>query len=746
LAASRKRAASESHNDSSSSSSSSSGGGGRSRSSLANKRRLVAPDLPFDGIKQENLQTEVDDILKQLGKGEVSLHVYENAQRVYLRYRENEAWHMRDFAEYFPIHFHSEGTIGVPIPKQQQQQPGVAGGDLAVRPTSLGDREIRSLNLSFKRKEHYWRRGIWVRVVVDVMSGEGIAKDATGSINVELFSLRGEPIKKACEKCSKYYFRYKNIEPNGEMAPAFEIEEHDRNTAVSAGRASFNMRVWECSHHYLTPHTLAFSWINPMNPSMKVEAICPKEIVISSGSGQEKKLREMRVNPDDLFKEFIDALILMDDGKYTQAIESLRCIRWKAFHFLGPFLATCVDEKIADCFLRTGNYQTAINHFNRTLSLLGESGDRILPSLKYYMQALLYLKIATAAYYKARESPSTEMTVFLKKAHKYLEISHNSIKNAKECETKDAPQNVHDFAKQYLKYSYYQDLMGICLKMKPFETNESESNLSFQKMVEAFKELEINYTKLDEDTLWSGPELMSVFGPLADKLHITVDKLKKLLHSPFLTNQAITRPVLSSSSSSSPSPPASGESPTLGASPTAAATTDAGLSSGPVPMEEAPMPTLPTLSTASGSGSGEVSSPSGLEQTKEILLSLKQAQEEAEELHPKGHRTICISRCLSTLFMYLSGDLPEAEALKKIEEATKEIEQFWVNERVGGKFEVQQFASIVNFLRSGRRDENFNIENPFAIFLEREEFQLYRLWIHSPLDVIIWAILQLSPA
>jgi hypothetical protein len=50
---------------------------------------------------------------------------------------------------------------------------------------------------------------------------------------------------------------------------------------------------------------------------------------------------------------------------------------------------------------------------------------------RYYMQALLYLKIATAAYYKARESPSTEMTVFLKKAHKYLEISHNSIKNAK---------------------------------------------------------------------------------------------------------------------------------------------------------------------------------------------------------------------------------------------------------------------------------------------------------------------------
>lgn len=27
--------------------------------------------------------------------------------------------------------------------------------------------------------------------------------------------------------------RYKNIEPNGELAPAFEIEEHDRNTAVT---------------------------------------------------------------------------------------------------------------------------------------------------------------------------------------------------------------------------------------------------------------------------------------------------------------------------------------------------------------------------------------------------------------------------------------------------------------------------------------------------------------------------------
>lgn len=74
--------------------------------------------------------------------------------RVYLRYKENETWHMRDFAEYFPIHFHSEGTIGVPIPKQ----PVPTATELNIsRPSVPGDREIRSLNLSFKRKEHYWR-------------------------------------------------------------------------------------------------------------------------------------------------------------------------------------------------------------------------------------------------------------------------------------------------------------------------------------------------------------------------------------------------------------------------------------------------------------------------------------------------------------------------------------------------------------------------------------------------------------
>jgi hypothetical protein len=225
--------------------------------------------------------------------------------------------------------------------------------------------------------------------------------------------------------------------------------------------------------------------------------------------------------------------------------------------------------------------------------------------------------------------------------------------------------------------------------------------------------VQINYTKLDEDTLWSGPELMSVFGPLADKLHITVDKLKKLLHSPFLTNQAITRPVLSctvsffsasvrssypscllplclySIASSSPSPPPSGNDGSSGASgagpspsaTSAAAMTDAAPASGASTAEGTSTNLPPALNTGGDVfGSGYLPM-GGLDQTKEILLSLKQAQEEAEELHPKGHRTICISRCLSTLFMYLSGDLPEAEALKKIEEATKEIEQFWVNER-----------------------------------------------------------------
>jgi len=256
--------------------------------------------------------------------------------------------------------------------------------------------------------------------------------------------------------------------------------------------------------------------------------------------------------------------------------------------------------------------------------------------------------------------------------------------------------------------------------------------------------------KLEEDKLWRGPELMSVFGPLADKLHITVDKLKKLLHSPFLTNQAITRPVLSGTSTSlsppasvasSPAcPPAASTSPTVVATssppPATATATSSPPSAAAPPGSDAPSP-APRIGLDDSSSAMSV-----VDQTKEVLLSLKQAQEEAEELHPKGHRTICISRCLSTLFMYLSGDLPEDEAIRKIEEATKEIEQFWVNERfrprlflfissshtsahrVGGKFEVQQFASIVNFLRHGRRD--FNLDNPFSIFLEREEFQLYR--------------------
>src|SRR5689334_7773109 len=80
----------------------------------------------------------------------------------------------------------------------------------------------RDLVLEFKRKEHYWRRGIWVRVVVDVVAkgGNGVpVREAAGSINVALLSVKGKVIKKACEKCSKYYFRYKNMESSGQ-APA----------------------------------------------------------------------------------------------------------------------------------------------------------------------------------------------------------------------------------------------------------------------------------------------------------------------------------------------------------------------------------------------------------------------------------------------------------------------------------------------------------------------------------------------
>jgi len=61
---------------------------------------------------------------------------------------------------------------------------------------------------------------------------------------------------------------------------------------------------------------------------------------------------------------------------------------------------------------------------------------------RYYMQALIYLKIATAAYYKARESLPAEMTINLKKAQKYLEISRTSIKTAK-ARTRHRPAKTH---------------------------------------------------------------------------------------------------------------------------------------------------------------------------------------------------------------------------------------------------------------------------------------------------------------
>lgn len=670
---------------------------------------------------------EVEQLLSQLSKNEVSMHVYENAQRAYLRFNKNGVWQMRDLTEFIPISFHIEGSLGAPIPRDQMSASTPT--QRAQRPTTMPDKDVRSLNLTFKRKEHYWRRGIWVRVVVDVVSRGAIVRDAGGSINVELFSLRGEPVRKACEKCSKYYFRYKNMEANGEQAPAFEIEEADRNTAVLHGRASFNMRIWECSHHYLSPHTLAFSWINPSNPAMKVEAVSPKEIVISSGSGQEKKLRDMHINTDELFKDFIDALIMMDEGKYSQAIESLRCIRWKAYHFVGAFIATCVDEKIADCYLRTGNYVTAIHHFNRTLNELTHLNDRISASLVHYMKALLYLKIANCAYYKERETGS----VNFEKAHRSLERSCNAIKQAKELEPKDAPNVVHDFARHYLKYAYYQDLMGLCLMMKPFESKGDPTDPD-KLIMEAFRELERNYSSFEEDKLWSGPEVTKIFEPLATKLHITVDKLKMLLHSPLLTNQAITRRAvagkLSTTSDSSPT--------TSSASSSAPSPQDE--DAGPASEDEGPL----EISTSSSDNEAEPSTQFSRKELvlakTEILRNLQQATKEAEELHPKGHRTICISRCLSALFTYLSGDMSSEEALRRVEETWKEIEQFWVNERMGGKFECEQFASIVNWIRNeSQRDQR---DPECSLFDGREDLHLYRLWIHSPLDVICWATLQ----
>ena len=341
---------------------------------------------------------EIEGLLKLLGSGEVTLHVYENAQRLYIRYvNENGMWQMRDVADFVNVKFHTDSDTTMPLPTGPVETvaatpfqpmdnsvmqpmsliavnqhnripntltngypnimpvpmgegifpfgmlgevpgfPGAAQGQCMMIPTQPVKELSRDLVLEFKRKEHYWRRGIWVRVVVDVVAKNGNGtpvREAGGSINVALLSSKGKVIKKACEKCSKYYFRYKNIESSGQ-APAFEIEERERCTAVRGGRASFNMRVWECSHHYLSPHTLLFSWVDPCNPCMRTVALCPKEIVISSGSGQEKKLKEMTVSREEVFRDFMDALIMMESAQYVRAVEALRCIRWKCFHFLG---------------------------------------------------------------------------------------------------------------------------------------------------------------------------------------------------------------------------------------------------------------------------------------------------------------------------------------------------------------------------------------------------------------------------
>ncbi len=256
------------------------------------------------------------------------------------------------------------------------------------------------------------------------------------------------------------------------------------------------------------------------------------------------------------------------------------------------------------------------------------------------MQALVYLKIATAAFYKVRESADVDLS----KAHKYLERSCASIKLAKDIESKDSPNLINEFAKQYLQYQYYQDLMGICLKMKPFE-NQTDQTASFQKMAEAFKELEINYMKLEEDKLWSGPEVMPIFGPLADKLHIPVDHLKKLLHSPLLTNQVIARPVVNgeqhtrqNGATDSGSNRSNGLYNSTGAGGTSVAENQLQSES----QEDDP--------------NGAFKMQNLIESTKEILTSLKQATEEAEELHPKGRPMLSLSQCVCVCVVCESED------------------------------------------------------------------------------------------
>jgi len=823
----------------------------------SDERRDLVPPTPRLGVSAGDIESS----LKRLGAGSVSLHVYESAQRIYIRYLTDVGtWQMRDLADFIRISFHTEEMIDsspFPMPPDISSQ-GVATSSHESNvatddPTNRAKELSRELIIEFKRKEHYWRRGIWIRVIVDVVTkAEGgdnnqtLVRDAGGSINVALLSVKGKVIKKACEKCSKYYFRYKNIESSGQ-APAFEIEERERCTTVRGGKASFNMRVWECSHHYLSPHTLVFSWVDPANPCMKVTAVCPKEIVISSGSGQEKKLKEMTVSREELNKDFVDALVLMENAQYCRAIETLRCIRWKVYHFMGTVLPSCLDEKIGDCHLRLADYHGAIEHYTRSLALLNLLEDHMDRAVWHYAKALVTLKLCSAYYQTERDS---SQTFNLEKTCNTLNLARREFQMAEtlddrsnssstpmqqhspqpflqplqeqQCERReveegfgnlvivdeskagvrsanaeniDTEQGDRDgnpttytgkntcvesqtatgrnrtqqqylqqnqradvllsFTKGYLRYCYHQDLAGMCLRLKPFRPmlGKDLPSVSHEDIAQEIEQVEQCMLALQRDPrYWGSDEMVATFAPLLESMHITTEELKKLLSAPFLTNSVISQfcvPYASTSASerlnerkepqmqsqlfglaSSSLSPFSTFSSSGGVAASTTASSSSSSASSFFEEEE-----------ENGFSASATTMPRGMGRLEKVLMCLGTAVQVAEEVYPKGHRAVCISRCLLSFFMYLAGRLSREDALRKVEESLRHIEKFWKSAggTCCGRFECQQVTAIAEFVRSGQWCGGSE-DDVFALLDDREHLQLYRYWIHCPMDVVSWVV------
>jgi len=352
-----------------------------------------------------------------------------------------------------------------------------------------------------------------------------------------------------------------------------------------------------------------------------------------------------------------------------------------------------------------GDYRGAIEHFARAVGHLNKAKERMEPGVFFLMRALLYLKLANSAYSRERDSVQV---MNLKKSSKTLKKSRAAFQQALEWEAHLSAALIESvnnggegssgghhqqdsallsFVKKYLQFSYHQTMTGLFLKMKPFQLamGDLAGSITYEAIAHSVEEAETILGLLQtEEKAWFSPDMLAVFGPLVEKLHTGVDSLKKLLHSPFATNKVIAQFSLMTEQSPPMSPEQLGE------------------------------------------------------RVVSVLRELKQAADEAEELHPKGHRTICICKCLLALFMYLGGQLTREEALRSVEEILRQIEKFWkTNGGVsGGRFECQQVASIAEYIRSNQR----NVGNPFAVFDDREHMQLYRMFIHSPLDIAVWAL------